>query len=389
MDNRSANTPELTVGSFATVGVLGGGQLARMMAGAALRLGIGVRIYQEQDTGAAAGTATVVTGRWDDEAKLRRFVDGCDVVTLDNEWVPLERIGAVLEPAARLYPTADTMRLVSNKIRQKEHATAAGLPVGPYLACRNDEDLDQAAREFGFPLVVKRPEHSYDGYGNRTVADRDELGAAYEALRCDGAVLVEQWVPFTTELAVMVARRPGGQDVAYPVAATLQRDHRCEAVEVPAPISSQLQQRAIQLAREAARVYGCVGVVGVELFALEDGTLVVNEIAPRPHNTGHYTIDACLTSQFENHLRAILDLPLGETTLLQPAAAMVNVLGRRHGASSFSALAEALAVPGVAVHIYDKREVRPGRKMGHVTAVASDADDAKARAYDAAEKLEQ
>jgi 5-(carboxyamino)imidazole ribonucleotide synthase len=204
----------------------------------------------------------------------------------------------------------------------------------------------------------------------------------------DGRVLVEAFVPFVRELAVMVARRPGGQDAAYPVATTVQREHRCAAVEVPADIAPAVAEQATALARRAAATYGCVGVVGVELFELPDGRLLLNEIAPRPHNTGHYTIEACVTSQFENHLRAVLDWPLGDTSLVRPAAVMVNVLGRRTGEASAATLPTALALPGVAVHVYGKREVRPGRKMGHVTVLDESVDAARARAERAAALLE-
>jgi 5-(carboxyamino)imidazole ribonucleotide synthase len=255
--------------------------------------------------------------------------------------------------------------------------------------CASPEALRQAAVELGFPVMVKRPHQSYDGYGNRTARDEEGLMQAYEALAGDdGRVLVEQWVDFVRELAVIVARRPGGEDVPYPLAATLQREHRCDLVEVPAPVSDEVEARAIELARAAAAAYRCVGVVGVEMFELADGRVLLNEIAPRPHNTGHYTIDACVTSQFENHLRAVLDLPLGDTSLLRPAAAMVNVLGRRRGPASPNALGAALGVPGTVVHIYDKWEVRPGRKMGHVTALGDELVEATTRARHAAERLE-
>lgn len=385
--NTPAGAGQRMPAEFPTIGILGGGQLGRMLTTAALRLGLQVRIYQDTDSGPAAASR-VFTGSWHDEQLLSRFMDGCDVITLDNEWVELETILRLAPPELRLWPSPETMSLVSDKLRQKDHARERGLPVGPYRACGSEAELDEAAATMGYPLMVKRPRQSYDGYGNRTARDRGELQEAFAALGADGRVLVEQWVPFERELAVIVARRPGGEDVAYPVAATLQRDHRCEAVEVPAPVSDALVGKAAVLARQAAAAYGCVGVVGVEMFALADGTVLLNEIAPRPHNTGHYTIDACVTSQFENHLRAILDLPLGDPSMLRPAVAMVNVLGHRHGISSPAALAATLSVQGAAVHIYDKREVRPGRKMGHVTVVADDLDDARTRAYAAAQRLE-
>jgi 5-(carboxyamino)imidazole ribonucleotide synthase len=376
------------VGGFPTIGILGGGQLARMLGTAARELGLRTRFYQTEDTGPTAAEADVFTGAWDDEPLLRRFLEGCDVVTLDNEWVQIDAVVRLLPEGARLLPSPETMALVSDKLRQKAHAQASDLPIGPWRSCQSEADLRAVADTFGFPVVVKRPRHSYDGYGNRTAHDLEGLREAHAALSQDGPVLVEKWVDFVRELAVIVARRPGGADAAYPVAATLQRDHRCEAVEVPAPVPEAVALRATEVARRAAAAYDCVGVVGVELFELADGRILLNEIAPRPHNTGHYTIDACVTSQFENHLRAVLDLPLGDTSLVRPAAAMVNVLGRRSGESSARTLADALAVPGVRVHVYGKRAIRPNRKVGHVTALGDSASEALTRAYEAAGKLE-
>lgn len=374
---------------FPTVGVLGGGQLGRMLALAALRLGLRVRFYRDDDSGPTAGVAESVVGRWDDADALRRFVTECHVVTLENEWQDLRTLVEVLPPGVALWPSLATMRWVGDKVAQKQHAEQRGLPVGPYRACSERAELQQAAAALGYPVVVKRPHQSYDGYGNATANDWDELRAAYERLAgADGRVLVEAFVPFVRELAVMVARRPGGQDAAYPVATTVQREHRCAAVEVPAGIAPAVADRATALARQAAAAYGCVGVVGVELFELPDGRLLLNEIAPRPHNTGHYTIEACVTSQFENHLRAVLDWPLGDTSLVRPAAVMVNVLGHRAGTASAAALPAVLALPGVAVHVYGKREVRPGRKMGHVTVLDETVAAARARAEQAAALLE-
>lgn len=373
---------------FPTIGVLGGGQLGRMLALAALRLGLRVRFYRDQDSGPTRGVAESVVGTFDDAAALRRFVEGCAVVTLENEWQDLRTLVQVLPAGVALWPSLETMAWVGDKIAQKAHARAKGLPVGPYRACDSVASLREAARELGFPVVVKRPHQSYDGYGNATARDLDELRAAYERLAYEGRVLVEGWVPFVRELAVMVARRPGGQDATYPVANTVQRDHRCAVVEVPAPVAPAIAERATELARQAAAAYACVGVVGVELFELADGTLLLNEIAPRPHNTGHYTIEACVTSQFENHLRAVLDWPLGDPSLVRPAAVMVNVLGHREGQASAHRLPAALEVPGIAVHLYGKEVVRPGRKMGHVTALDDTLEQARARAERAAEILE-
>lgn len=391
-DGHSGADARPSTAGFPTVGVLGGGQLGRMLGLAALRLGLQVRFYRDEPCGPTDGVAEGFVGAYDDVEALRRFAAGCAVITLENEWLDLRTLVEVLPPHVPLWPSVQTMRWVGDKITQKHHAVEHGLPVGPFRACASWDELLAAARELGQPLVVKRPRHSYDGYGNTTARNDDELRAAYERLGLgsggDGRVLVEAWVPFVRELAVMVARRPSGEDVAYPVATTVQRDHRCAAVEVPARIDPAVAREATALARSAAAAYGCVGVVGVEMFELADGRLLLNEIAPRPHNTGHYTIEACTTSQFENHLRAVLDWPLGSTSLLRPAAVMVNVLGHRKGEVSARALPAALGLHDVAVHVYGKRMVRPGRKMGHVTALGDSTEQARDRAERAAALLE-
>jgi 5-(carboxyamino)imidazole ribonucleotide synthase len=385
---RSGALPDDAPG-FPTVGVLGGGQLGRMLALAALRLGLRVRFYRDDDSGPTDGVAEGFVGRFDDADALRRFVAGCAVVTLENEWQDLHMLVEVLPAGVALWPSLETMRWVGDKLAQKQHAEQSALPVGPWRACGDLIELRAAAEALGFPVVAKRPRQSYDGYGNATARDWDELRAAYARLaEADGRVLVEAFVPFVRELAVMVARRPGGQDAVYPVATTVQRDHRCAAVEVPAAVAPAVAAAATDLARRAAAAYRCVGVVGVEMFELPDGRILLNEIAPRPHNTGHYTIEACATSQFENHLRAVLDWPLGDTSLVRPAAVMVNVLGRRTGPASAATLPAALALPGVAVHVYGKREVRPGRKLGHVTVLDDSLERARLRAEAAAALLE-
>lgn len=382
------NTTSPSDTPFPTVGILGGGQLGRMMAAAAIRLGVGVRLYQDQDSGPAAPAAHVTTAEWTDEDALVRFIDGCSVVTLDNEWVDLAALSKLLPAHVPLWPSPDTMALIADKGVQKDHAREQGLPLGEYRVCESVEGAIEAAKALGYPMVAKRPHHSYDGYGNRTVRNEADLRAAYaDLVGDDGRLLLEAFVDFVRELAVMVARRPGGEDVVYPVAHTVQRDHRCDSVEVPAPVSDAVASGAAELARKTVAAYGCVGVVGVELFELADGTLLVNELAPRPHNSGHYTIDACVTSQFENHLRAVLDLPLGSPALKRPAAVMINVLGHRKGNASASSLADALAVSEASIHLYGKQDVRPGRKMGHVTALADTLEAAAALAREAADNL--
>jgi 5-(carboxyamino)imidazole ribonucleotide synthase len=237
------------------------------------------------------------------------------------------------------------------------------------------DDLAAIGRDLGWPLMLKARKLGYDGYGNATC--RDEAGAreAFARLDAGEGVLVEGMVAFAKELAAMVARSPSGEVRRYPVVETVQRDHVCHEVVAPAPVGDVPLARAGDVAAAAAAAADGLGVTGVEMFLLDDGTVLVNELAPRPHNSGHFTIEACETSQFENHLRGVLDLPLGEVAMRAPAAAMVNLLGSAAGPARPD-VAGALAVEGAHLHLYDKAEVRPGRKMGHVTALGATADEA-------------
>jgi 5-(carboxyamino)imidazole ribonucleotide synthase len=231
---------------------------------------------------------------------------------------------------------------------------------------------------------LKKYRGSYDGYGNATVHTPEELREAWPSLAAEDGLLVEAFAPFVRELAVLVARRPGGKHVIYPVAYSEQRDHRCHAVVVPAAIDPAIAAEAQRIGLAAVEAVGGVGITAVELFEMEDGRVLVNELAPRPHNTGHYSIEGCYTSQFENHVRGVLDLPLGQPDLREDVAVMINILGHRDGSPHMDGFADALEIPGVAVHLYDKTEVRPRRKMGHVTATGTNPDETRQRAEKAA-----
>lgn len=358
------------------LGVFGAGQLGRMLGLAALRMGLEVRFLTPHESGATVGVGETRVGDWRDPAILRDFMLGCSALTVENEWVPLDPAAelAAREFGLTIHPGPQVLELVSDKLIQKQHAVRAGIPMGPFRGCSTVIEAEQAAAELGYPMVVKRRRGSYDGYGNAIARDDAELHAAFEQLaESELGVLIEGFVPFVRELAVLVARSVDGESVVYPVAHTEQHGHRCAAVEVPAPgLDAEASARAQALGTKVADEFGIVGVCAIELFELADGRLWFNEVAPRPHNSGHYTIEACRTSQFENHLRAVLGWPLGDPGLVAPAAVMVNLLGEREGLVDAAALARALAVPGVAVHLYGKREVRPRRKMGHVTAIGDD-----------------
>ncbi len=373
--------------AFPTVGILGGGQLGRMLAQAALRMGLGVRLLSPKEAGPMQAFSSAITADWHDPDVLRSFAEGCDVVTVESEWAPGDKLAEVLPEGTALWPHPDTVHTIRHKGRQKTRLAEAGLPVPPFRCCRDVNDALAAAEALGYPVVLKKYEGSYDGYGNATVEDADALRAAWDELAAEDGLLVEQFAAFERELSVIVARRVDGKSVTYPVAYTEQRDHRCHAVVVPAPVEAAIAEEARRVAEAAVEAVGGVGVTAVELFEMRDGRVLVNELAPRPHNTGHVTIEACHTSQYENHLRAVLGWPLGDPSLRVPCAVMVNVLGARHGTARPEGLAVALAVPGAAVHLYGKPEVRPNRKMGHVTVTGSDPHDVRARAERAAGML--
>ena len=375
------------------LGILGGGQLARMTLLAASALGIDVAIM-DLAPDSPAGRLTrheVVAASWGDEAALRQFAALAPTITLENEFVPARSLYVLEEAGAIVVPQSSALAAVQDKLHQKTCLAAAGLPVPPFRPVEDARDVLAAARDMGWPLLLKRRRNGYDGYGNRTLRGPDDVIPAMATLQGAGdrphaerALMVEGFVAFDRELAVMVVRGRDGEVRQYPVAETVQRNHVCHHVCAPADVPSYVAARAAALARAAATALDLRGVVGVEIFLMADGSVAINEMAPRVHNSGHYTIEGCVTSQFENAVRAALNLPLGETHMIAPAAAMVNLLGSREAPGRPDGLEDALAVPGAHVHLYGKGRSRPGRKMGHVTALGATVEAAMSAATRAA-----
>lgn len=371
------------------IGIFGGGQLAQMLTQAAVSLGLETAIFERApDSPAGRLTQREVVGPWEDQGALERFAASCDLVTLENEFVDAAILARLEARGLPVYPTAATVGLVQDKLTQKERVAAAGLAVPDFRGVASPGEVLTAGAALGWPLVLKARRNGYDGYGNATVRGPDEVAAAWQRLAGGSALLVEAWVPFRRELAVMVARGRDGATLAYPVVETVQQNHICHLVRAPAPLSADEAAAATALAVRAVEAVGGVGIFGVELFELPDSRVLFNELAPRPHNSGHYTIEGCTSSQFENHLRAVLGWPLGLADLRAPAAVMVNLLGRRSGPVTPAALTAALAVPGAHLHLYGKREARVGRKMGHVTALGATVAAAEATARRAAELVD-
>lgn len=370
------------------IGILGSGQLAKMMAQAAVQLGCRVKVLEQKPSDQPLFGWPSTVGDWNDPDTLIAFAEDTDVVTLENEFIESDALAELEADGHALYPSSACLALVQDKLIQKQTLATAGLPTAAFRAVETPEDVVEAGRAFGWPLVLKRRKLGYDGKGNATIHAASDIPAAWAKL--DGgshALFVEQFCPFEKELAVMVTRGIDGVCAVYPVVDTVQRDHICHTVTAPADLPPDVAAEAARIGQAAVEAIGGVGSIGIEMFLMTGGRIVINEMAPRVHNSGHYTIEACLCSQFENHIRAILGWPLGSPAMRAPAAAMVNLLGAGDGPAMPDGVREALAVPGAHLHIYGKERSVKGRKMGHVTALGATPADALARAQEAASKI--
>lgn len=367
------------------VGVIGAGQLARMMIPAAVELGIELRVLAEAD-GMSAGLAAVGVGDYRDRDAVLAFADTVDVLTFDHEHVPQEILRELVERGVAVHPGPDALLYAQDKLLMRERLAELGLPVPDWARVEDADALAVFLADHGGRAVVKTPRGGYDGKGVRVVRSAAEVDDWFATLAGDGdALLVEELVDFSRELAQQVARRPSGEIVAWPLVETVQADGVCSEVIAPAPRSAgRLSDVAVQIAVAVAEGIGVTGALAVELFETTDGRLLINELAMRPHNSGHWSIDGSTTSQFEQHLRAVLDLPLGSTEPHAEWSVMVNILGGPSEGSLADRYASALSQhPSVKVHNYGKAP-RPGRKVGHVTAVGDDLDDVTYQARAAA-----
>jgi 5-(carboxyamino)imidazole ribonucleotide synthase len=368
--------------------MVGGGQLARMTQQAAVDLGLSLLVLaREANEPAAQAGARTLLGAPDDPAALARLAAASDVVTFDHELVPAPLANALAERGVPVRPRAEALLFAQDKLHARLGFAAAGLP-GPAFRALGDAplaDLERFVAEAGWPVVIKARTGGYDGRGVAVAADR-EAAAAFVGRHAGRALLVEAHVDLLAEVALVGVRSPSGDWRAYPLVETRQEAGICRELVMPARVPPAVAAEAARLGRAIAETIDAVGIVAVELFLTRAGDLLVNEIALRPHNSGHATIEACATSQFHNHLRAVLDWPLGSTEMRAPAAALVNILGPEDGSEPRSRLAQALAVDRAAFHLYGK-EARPGRKVGHVTALGADAEAALAVARRAAALL--
>jgi 5-(carboxyamino)imidazole ribonucleotide synthase len=368
----------------ATIGVLGSGQLGRMFAIAARELGYRIHIYSPDDDSPAGQIGDKeISFAYEDLERIREFARGVRVVTFEFENVPAASTAAAAE-FAPVRPDGQVLHTTQNRLREKTFLSKNGFPVTPFRAVNSLGDLQTAAKELGLPAVLKTAAFGYDGKGQVKVRDAAQLKEAFAALRgAEG--IYEAFVDFEKEVSVVAARTLTGEFRAFPVFENTHANHILDVTFAPAAIGPGLAKEALDLTAGILEKLDVVGLLTVEMFVTRDGRLLVNELAPRTHNSGHLTIDAAVTSQFEQQVRAVCGLPLGLTELRQPAA-MANLLGHlwEPGEPNWAAVLED---PAVKLHLYGKREARAGRKMGHLTATAATTEEAVRRVREARERL--
>ncbi|MGV3486880.1 MAG: 5-(carboxyamino)imidazole ribonucleotide synthase [Planctomycetaceae bacterium] len=355
-----------------TIGMLGGGQLGRMFAIAAAQLGYRVIVFADQaDCPAATVSWRTVVGELSDRQRLDEFAAQCDVVTLEFENLAVDAV-AYLATKVPVYPTAEVLRIAQDRRVEKQTFADAGLAVTPFRVVQSHADLRQAIETLGLPVVLKTARDGYDGKGQWKIGPQE--AADLSRFEIDRPMIAEAWIAHQRELSVLVARGHGGEVAVYPVFENEHRHHILDVTVCPARISDATQTEATALAIQAAEAISLVGLMCVEMFQGADDHLMINEVAPRPHNSGHLTIEACHTSQFEQQVRVVCGLPLGDTALRVPAAAMVNLMGDLwdQGEPDWQSV---LSAEGLHLHLYDKRKAVRGRKMGHITATGSDASE--------------
>ncbi len=364
--------------------MVGGGQLARMTHQAAIALDVELVVLAADPLDATVSAmGSVRIGDPADLNALRRLAGECDVLTFDHEGIPGEHLETLESEGFNLRPGAGAKRTAQDKLHARTLLREAGFPVPDFAPVSTADDVARLAERLSWPLVLKARRGGYDGRG---VAIVEDAAAAATVIAGGGEWVGERCVPIATELSQIVARTPGGACVAYPLAETVQRDGICVETRAPADVKPEVAERCAELANSIAAAIGATGVMAVELFLTAGDELLVNELALRPHNSGHFTIEGCGTSQFENHLRAVLDWPLGSTELRSPAVVMTNVLGSQ-GSDPAARLAEALGVQGAHPHLYGKQPSE-GRKLGHVTALGSTVEEAQAASSSCAGILE-
>jgi phosphoribosylaminoimidazole carboxylase PurK protein len=362
------------------IGIVGGGQLGQMLTEAALPLGFEVIVLDPSPNSPAAqaGAKQIVENY--DEDGISELASQVDYLTTEfEEGIDPKVLKKLAEKGVNVNPAPETIATILDKLDQKNYLSNAGIAMGSYKPISNKEEAYKLLEEYDGKMIIKTRRGGYDGYGNRVVKSRDDIDQALKDFEAK-PIYAEAFVDFKKELAVMVVRGLNGDIRSYPVVETIQKNNICHEVLAPAEIDSKTIEQASKLARTVAEQFSGAGAFGVEMFRTKDNQIWLNEIAPRVHNSGHFTIEGCETSQFEQHIRAVTGMPLGKTDMIVPAAVMVNILGERNGPVELTGVEEATSEPHTFVHIYGKSPTKLGRKMGHITATGQTLTEARQRA---------
>jgi len=370
-----------------TIGIVGGGQLGRYLAAEAKKLGFKTTVLDPTENAPAAEFADKhMVGSFADGDDVRNLSKEVDMMTFEIESAHSGTLNDLHNEGLHVQPLPETLSIIRNKYKQKIFLQDKSIPVGDFADAPDVQSVKDFAEKFGYPLVLKAKHGAYDGKGNTTVRSENFIQEAFEKLN-NTECYVEAWVPFQKELAVVAARSTDNSVVTYPTVETIHTNHICDTVIAPARVEDAIREKAEDLAEKVLKVFNGAGVFGIEMFLTEDDGVLINEIAPRVHNSGHFTMDACNVSQFEQHIRAISGLPLIEPEMLQPFAIMVNILGDRLGVAEPKNLDEVTSETGASIHIYGKADTKPGRKMGHFTIIGDNLETLLELAEKAKDKI--
>ncbi|WP_408955343.1 5-(carboxyamino)imidazole ribonucleotide synthase [Natroniella sp. ANB-PHB2] len=364
------------------VGIIGGGQLGKMMILEAKKMDFEVIILDPSfDCPASSIADEQIIAQFDDKQAIKQLADKSDVITYEFEHINVEILKQLEEQSYQIYPTPTSLEVIQDKYQQKKKLMESDIPVPEFKQVNTVKEIKEVANQFGYPMMLKSCTGGYDGKGNALIRKENDVELAYQELGAgQQTLMVERFIPFTREISVIICRDTAGGSVVYPIAENKHQNSILIETKVPAQITEQIKSRAVELARQVIDLFAGVGIFCIEMFTTENGEVLINEIAPRPHNSGHYSIEGCITSQFEQHIRAITGLPLGPTNLLRPIV-MRNLLGgKQEGQAVVDGIEQTLQVPETKVHIYGKRESYYERKMGHLTVMADDVEQAAERA---------
>ncbi|MBH1941801.1 5-(carboxyamino)imidazole ribonucleotide synthase [Mobilitalea sibirica] len=368
------------------VGIIGGGQLGKMMINEAAKMGIYTMILDPSIECPAGYLANdkIVAG-FDDTKSLIKLAQKVDVLTCEFEHISTKALKTLEEKGHKVYPGSQVLSIIQNKFHQKKELQNHNIPIGDFMKVEGVDSIKIAGQQYGYPIMLKSSLGGYDGKGNYLIRNLEDIEAAYEKLQGDkNPLYVEKFIPFEKEISVLCCRSIDGEIVVYPVAENVHKDSILFETCVPAAITEKNEKDALDIAKRVCAVFKSVGIICVEMFLTKTGEILVNEVAPRPHNSGHYTIEGCVTSQFENHIRAVIGLPLGSTALIRPTV-MRNILGEEgyQGQPYVQGVKETLKIEGLKLHIYGKTETKYQRKMGHLTVTAPSLEEAKIKAKEA------